>query len=134
MSDIHIPLHLQRAKRWKRRSWAYVVQFAVALIVACTTADAWHEGLLIGAAVGLAWAAGMMFNLARKQMHDEQVIAWNEESQETLQGMANAGFVKDPIEALEALRDGPPRPGFSRKQWEELHDEMIAEARKREDS
>lgn len=125
-----VPYHRDLADYWRRASYFCLPIVAMAplmlLLNTRTPGPLWLDVVVVCVWSGLSFTHGVMWNRYRLRMIEQQGKAWEIETQQTLQAMAESGLYASPMAVLEALRDGPLPPGAKRKEWVEAHNDMRA--------
>lgn len=127
-----VPYFKHYATYWRRSRYVLLLpmlaMLASLVLAASTTTFAVTSVLdaLIAFALGMGWQS------QTTSMRNNERQAWQVEAETTMQAMANSGLYDSFADVVTALRDGPPPPGFKHDEWRALHDEMIADMRRKE--
>lgn len=114
-----VPWHRGAARWWKYQAVIWITLAVVYTFIAVI--GWWPLSLLMG---GLIFFCGSQWQGARNTVARHLNEAWRIETESTMNVMGATGLY-NPVEALEALRDGPMPPGMKREEWVEIHNEAL---------
>lgn len=115
-----VPYHRYFVGVWRRNMLMLAVPGGIA-IAAAAMSPYWYIRLAFLPSVVFL---GMQLRHCLDHIGNHRRSAWAVETNSTLEAMKESGLY-DAVDAVKAVRDGPPAPGVSRKAWARQHDDLL---------
>lgn len=126
-----VPYHQHYARFYRNNKKWMLATPALGVLSATALIDIDLLGkLLVVFYIVLSFWTGARWTVAHGHQQRHEMDAWMKETHDTLNGLLASGLYDSPLEVVAVMRDNPPPPGWSVKEWQRTSDSIAEEMRR----